>query len=119
MITELPYSGDTPAMRFILNGKLYDTKTSTPTAIARGAEDGNDADDMYTGALSVRYEDVLYRTTRGAFFLHQHRTVKYSKGKPAVVDTADALTPDEAVKWIARDEAMILDATGLELPEEA
>jgi hypothetical protein len=115
--TEYPVTGETPAMQFILDKRSYDTATSTVAAVSRGVM--GDPSDQYPGAESVRFEDVLYRTQKGAFFVHYHRTVKFPKGKPVVEDTAEALTPEHAVWWVQNDRAMVLDATGLPLPEEA
>lgn len=119
MHTEPPVTGNTPTMQFILDGKLYDTASATTAAISRGVLDGSDADYQVSGAQVVRYEDLLYRTPKGAFFVHWHRTAKFDRGKPVVIDEGTALTPDEAVQWVQREKAMILDATGLPLPEEA
>jgi len=105
-------------MKFILNGRTFDTANSTPVAVTRGA--GNYAtDDSGESFEQVRYERMVYRTTKGAFFLHEHRTVKLGKGKPVVIDNAEELMPDEVVGLIRREGAAILDGTGLDLPEEA
>jgi hypothetical protein len=65
-------------------------------------------------------EFVLYRTAKGALFLHDHSTYKYVKGgKPVTEDTAREMTAEQALEWIAGRRAVILDATGLPLPPEA
>lgn len=116
--TEHPANGETPAMQFILKDRRYDTASSTVAAVSRGVT--ADTDSEYPGSESLRFEDVLYRTQKGAFFVHCHRTVKYPKGKPVVEDTAlGPFTPEEAVRWVDREAAMILNPTGLPLPEEA
>jgi hypothetical protein len=69
--------------------------------------------------LDKRYEDVLYRTGLGNFFIHSHETVKFPKGKPVVQDDAWTVTPIEAVDWIKQERAMVLDADGLPLPDQA
>jgi hypothetical protein len=104
-------------MRFILAGRTFDTQTSTTVAIARGhlVPDAPDPSDI----KSVRFEYALYRTGRGAFFVHEHSTTKFRRGKPVVSDHAQELTPEAAVKWITEHSAAIVDATGLPLPPEA
>lgn len=105
-------------MRFILAGRTFDTATSTTVAHARGhltpetPEEGGDV-------RSVRFEHVLYRTERGAFFAHEHSTTKFRRGKPVVSDHAQELSPEQAIKWIADNRAVIVDASGLPLPPEA
>jgi hypothetical protein len=98
------------SMKFVLNGRTFDTATSTVAAVSRGVIDG---------AESKRYENVLYRTKLGNFFVHHHETVKFKYGKPVVDDSAAALTPELAVSWIQSTSAMVLDPTGLPLPDEA
>jgi hypothetical protein len=104
-------------MQFILDSKLYDTATATTVAISRGLVE--DPRGLPEGADSKRYEDVLYRTRAGNFFMHSHETVKFPRGKPVVADSARALTPQGAIDWIQQSGAMILDPAGLPLPEEA
>jgi hypothetical protein len=113
MYTEAPDLGETPAMQFVLNDRLSDTATATIAAV-----DGGTYTDFQTGA-EVRFESVLYRTERGNFFRHVHSTTKHGRGKPVVEDDATAMTVEDAMKWIAESRAMILDATGLQLPEQA
>jgi hypothetical protein len=81
---------------------------------------GYDEEAQRAIAYGVRYEHVLYRTTKGAFFLHEHETTKYYlKGKPIVHDGAFAFAPEKAAEWIQQSGAMVLDPTGLALPPEA
>lgn len=108
------------AVKFILNGRSFDTASSTPAAIVRGAKDAESGIEYhYPGAAQMRFELTLFRTAKGAFFLHDHTTVKYPKGKPVVSDTAMEYTPEKAVKWIVESGAAILDGAGLQLPDEA
>lgn len=110
------------AMKFIINGRSFDTATSETAAVSRGVLDAANHELFtmgYGSADEVRYDHTLYRTAKGAFFLHCHSTSKFRHGKPVTEDSATELTPEEALKWIERDKAMILDPTGLDLPEEA
>jgi hypothetical protein len=107
------------AMKFIIKGSTFDTATSTTVALSRGAYTPDGFHRDYTGAEQVRYEEVLYRTAKGAWFVHLHHTIKYPKGKPVVHDAALALSAGEAIAWISGNGASIIDATGLDLPEEA
>lgn len=108
-------------MLFILNGRTFDTATATPAAVRRGAfvPDDGDIESDYSGAEQVRYENTLYRTAKGNFFLHEHRSMKFPKGKPVIVDHAREFDPEEAVRWIRISDAAILDGAGLPLPDEA
>lgn len=106
-------------MKFILNGRTFDNSTSQTVAISRGSFEPHQFDDEFRGAESVRYEDVLYRTAKGSFFAHHHRTAKYQRGKPVVSDSALELTPETAVQWIENEQAIVVDPTGLTLPDEA
>jgi hypothetical protein len=109
------------AMKFVLNGRVYDTETSVVAAISRGVLDTSsyDAADLPDGASSKRYEKILYRTAKGNFFVHNHETIKYQRGKPVVDDFAQAFTPEDAILWIQSNVAMVVDPTGLPLPDEA
>ncbi len=104
-------------MKFILNGRTFDTQTSHTRAISRGVREPMHYDPP--GAQSIRYEDVLYRTAKGALFLHSHETFKYQRGKPVVSDSASEVTPEKAVEWIEREGAIVIDDSGLPLPGEA
>ncbi len=107
-------------MKFILNGRTFDTSTSSTAAISRGtAGPFSPTIQEYPGSESVRYEDVLYRTAKGAWFVHEHRTIKYQRGKPVVEDGSYELKPDDVLGWIDKNNASIVDPTGLNLPEEA
>lgn len=107
------------AMKFILAGRTYDTSTSNTIAVASGSYSPKESWDDDYPAQSVRYEDVLYLTAKGALFIHAHKTLKFDKGKPVVDDKAEAVTPEEALRWIEKTGARILDPTGLPLPDEA
>ena len=107
------------AMKFILNGRSFDTTTSSEVAISRGAYTPEQWDGDYPGAAQVRYERILFRTAKSAFFVHDHETVKYPKGKPVVSDEARELSLEEAIKWIESQGAAVIDASGLPLPDEA
>ncbi len=106
-------------MQFILDGRLYDTASSVAVAISRGVVESGQWSALPAGAESMRYEEVLYRTKNGNFFVHEHSTVKFPRGKPVVEDVAKALAPQEAVRWVEQNGAMLLDSTGLPLPDEA
>ncbi len=110
-------------MKFVLNGRSFDTATSSPVAISRGVQApdgfGQFWDSRYNGAEQVRFDHTLFRTAKGNFFVHDHYTIKFPKGKPVVEDDATELTPVDAVKWIAENEAAVLDGTNLPLPDEA
>lgn len=113
------------AVKFIIDGRLFDTATASPLAVDRGVlTPGYKLHKWYSGesyaeAEQIRYEDTLYRTGKGALFLHCHATIKFPKGKPVVEDSAGALTPEESVMWISSSGAAVLDGTGLQLPDEA
>lgn len=107
-------------MRFILNGRSFDTAGAVTVAVSRGHTPAlYSTDSMERVSEETRYEKVIYRTAKGAFFLHEHRTTKLPKGKPVVSDEARELSAPEALAWIAENGAAIIDATGLNLPEEA
>ncbi len=120
-------------VKFILNGRSFDTATSSQVAISRGVDGprglhfvaGPEKSRQWLGyedeegAEQVRFEAILFRTAKGTFFVHDHRTIKFPKGKPVVLDDARELTPEEAVEWIVSTGAAVLDGTGLPLPDEA
>ena len=106
-------------MKFVLKGRTFDTSTAISVAIDRGVRVPTHDTDEYFGAESVRFEYVLYRTPKGAFFVHYHDTVKFPRGKPVIEDVAEEVTPEKAVQWIVNHGAMILDTTDLPLPPEA
>lgn len=106
-------------VKFILNGRSFDTTTSSEVAVSRGAYVPEQWDGEYPGAQQVRYERILFRTAKGALFVHDHETVKYLKGKPVVSDEAREISPEEAMKWIEDQGAAVIDASGLPLPDEA
>lgn len=107
------------AIKFIINSRTFDTATSTALAVDRGITDPdyNNA----VGDCEVRFRNVLYRTAKGALFIHFHRSEKRVKGGGpiAFVDYAEARTGEQAVEWIAERQAVVLDAADLPLPPEA
>jgi hypothetical protein len=106
------------AMKFVINGRTFDTTTSTTAAISRGII--QPSYNNFAGDSEVRYEKVLYRTAKGAFFVHNHFTEKFVKGgRPVTSDEALELTPDDAMTWIENEGAVVMDGTGLSLPPEA
>jgi hypothetical protein len=111
-------------MKFILNGRTFDTASSSVVAVSRGSDYAS-SDTQYdpeyqSGAQSRRWEMTLYRTAKGAFFVHDHTTVKFARGKPVVQDEAMELADGEAaLNWIEQFGATVIDSTGLELPPEA
>jgi len=106
------------AMKFIINGRTFDTATASKVAVSRGIN--QPAYNNMVGDSEVRFEDVLYRTAKGAFFVHSHATEKLVKGgRPIVTDEATELFPSEVVKWITDNGAAVMDAAGLALPDEA
>jgi hypothetical protein len=105
-------------MKFVINGRTFDTATSTVVAISRGIKPPDYNNDV--GDHECRYEIVLYRTAKGAFFVHDHSTLKYVKGgRPITEDTVQEMTGDAAVAWIAQFQAMVMNDEGLPLPPEA
>ena len=106
-------------MKFIIKGRTFDTATATVVAISRGSFVPDEQSDPNIGAEQVRFEWVLYRTQKGAFFIHDHESVKYPKGKPVISDDAREVSVEQAVKWISDNGAAVLDETGLPLPPEA
>jgi hypothetical protein len=104
-------------MQFILNGRTFNTETSKTVAVSRGQREPMyyDPDD----ARFIRYENVLYRTANGAFFVHSHETFKYQRGKPVVSDSAWEVDTKMALQWIEQSQAIIIDASELPLPDEA
>ncbi len=104
-------------MKFILNGRTFNTQTSQTVAISRGESEPSEY--ALPVPQNIRYEDVLYRTGKGAFFVHSHKTTKYQRGKPVVSDIAEELTPEVALKWIEYNSAFVVDDSGLDLPDEA
>ena len=105
-------------MQFIINGRTFNTSTSQTVAINRGENTpdihGYGSKDM------VRYEDTLYRTQKGNFFLHSHfSTKRNNKGKPIIEAEAVELTPEKALLWISDTGAIIIDPDGINLPDEA
>jgi len=110
------------AMKFILNGRTFDTATSTVIAISRGVGQPSSFGWPVHTDGETRFEEVLYRTMRGALFTHLHSTTKLAKGgKPITEDSAAERTPEEAVQWIVNEGAVIIDdvGSGLPLPPEA
>jgi hypothetical protein len=106
-------------MKFVLSGRVYNTESSEVAAVYRGSAAAGNWGSLPPDAESIRYEHVLYRTASGNFFVHMHETVKYKFGKPVVEDRAIAYSPEDAVQWIQVHSAMVLDSTGLPLPDEA
>lgn len=110
------------SMKFVINGRSFDTASSSPAAISRGviASDFDSYDKgQWVGAEQVRFEYTLFRTPKGNFWTHDHTTIKFPKGKPVIEDTASEVTPEDAVKWVVQNGAAIVDGTGLPLPEDA
>jgi hypothetical protein len=110
--------GKEEAMQFVINGRTLDTATSIKVAVSRGISPPSHNGLPHDS--EVRYEDVLYRTSKGAFFVHEHRTEKFIKdGRPVVTDVAREFSAQDAVKWIIVRRAAVLDDTGLPMPSEA
>jgi hypothetical protein len=102
-------------MKFILQGRTFDTAASKKVAVSRGMDlprlDNSPSD------CEIRYEKILFRTVQGAFWIHEHSTRKFVKGgKPLIQDKAKEVTPEVAVRWIEEEHAAILDDAGLPLP---
>jgi hypothetical protein len=114
---ENPLLGELEPMRFILAGRLFDTTTSTVAAVTRGVRESG-PHIIHEGAISERFEGVLYRTAKENFWLAEPTISKFARGKPVVEDSARELTLKEAVEWIIEENAMILDDRGFPLPEE-
>src|SRR5262245_52545912 len=96
-------------LRFVFGDRTIDTERCLRVAISRTADE------------TTRNETVLYKTPSGDFFLHHHAVLKSKRGKPFPTDDFRALTPDEAVRWLAESRAILLDAAagGLPLPPNA
>ena len=106
------------AMKFVINGRTFDTATSTKVAVSRGIN--HPVFNNMVGDSEVRFENVLYRTAKGAFFVHHHATEKLVKGgRPVVTDEATEMSGELAVQWITDSGAVVFDAAGLPLPDEA
>lgn len=99
-------------MKFVHGGATYDTATAKPIAVHRGAQ-------QLSEAQQVRFQHTLYRTPKGALFLHEHSTTKYTRGKPVVEDKVRPMNDAEAAAWLEQSGAAILDAENLPLPPEA
>lgn len=105
-------------MKFVINGRTFDTASSTVVAIRRGIS--LPSYNNLVGDHECRYEIVLYRTAKGAFFQHDHSTYKYVKGgRPVTDDSAKEMTPEQAAEWIEDTGAVVHDGKGLPLPPEA
>ncbi len=105
-------------MRFIINGRTFDTATAIEVAVTSGAYVPNQDSD-YRGAEQLRFEHSLYRTSKGSLFIHEHETIKFPKGKPVVSDKAREVSFAEAFEWIQQSGAAVLDDAGLTFPDEA
>ncbi len=106
------------AMKFVINGRTFDTASATRKAVSRGIRHPNY--DGMVGDSELRYERTLYQTGKGAFFVHHHTTEKFVKGgKPVVDDFAEEIGPEVVTDWIASQGAAIFDSDGLPLPPEA
>lgn len=107
------------AIKFIINGRTFDTATSTTLAVDCGITDPDY--NNVVGDCEVRFTNVLYRTAKGALFIHFRRSEKRVKGGGPVVfvDYVEEKTGEEAVEWIAERQAIVLDAADLPLPPEA
>ena len=86
-------------MRRIINGKLYDTETATPLASASSPE----------GRSDYRYwAEDLYRSKRGAYFLHGRGGALSSWAESAGGNTRTGgegirvLTDEQARAWVER-----------------
>lgn len=101
-------------MKFILNGRTFDTASSIRVAVSSGAyAEGEQGDPQ------VRFEHTAFRTAKGSFFIHEHSTTKFAKGKPQARDAAREVSFAELIEWIQASNAAVLDDTGLDFPEEA
>jgi hypothetical protein len=106
------------AMKFIINGRTFDTASSTVVAVSRGINPPGY--NNLAGDSEVRYENTVFRTAKGSFFVHQHATEKFVKGgRPVVTDEAFELDAVAALKWIVDNGAAVIDGEGLPLPPEA
>lgn len=105
-------------MKFVHGTATYDTATAKPLAVSRGAYTPAEGDPRYP-AQQVRFANTLYRTAKGALFLHEHSTTKHARGKPIVEDKVTPMNDAEAAAWLSRTGAAILNADDLPLPPEA
>jgi len=106
-------------MKFIIKGRTFDTATSSVVAFHRGSYIPTEFSGQ-PGVESVRFEDTLFRTAKGTFWVHEHNTAKHMRGKPVVTDEATELVDAAtALRWVQDRGAVLVDDTGLELPPEA
>jgi len=104
-------------MKFVIDGRTFDTAACATVAVSRGIS--LPSHDM-VGDLDIRFEEVLYRTAEGRFFVHEHAAEKSLDGGPGLVtDQARELSPADAAAWILDHDAAVIDATGLPLPDAA
>lgn len=105
-------------MKFVVAGSTFDTGTSKPLAVHRGAFQPAEGDPRHP-AQQVRFENTLYRSSRGTLFVHEHSTTKYQRGKPVTEDKVRPMDTAAAAAWLEQTGAAILDADDLPLPPEA
>ncbi len=97
-------------MKFVINGRTFDTGTSERLAIQRGTLDPDDmVGEGYAGAEHVRFEVALYRTLKGALFLHDRSTALYEDEGPMTIDEARECSPEQAVTWIQEVGAVVIN----------
>lgn len=86
-------------MRFLVKGRVFDTAKSDVVAQCHGEYVPNEFEEHF-GAI-VHYEDVLYRTGKSVFWLHEHHTVQYPDCEPVISDDMILLdSVDDAVRWV-------------------
>ena len=96
-------------LKRIIDGKTYNTDTSTKIASASW------------GAVPETTDGVLYQTRGGAFFVHECFKTSYraEEGwKTKTDDKFDILTAEQAHAWVMEGEVEILDEA-FETPPEA
>ena len=94
----------------IIDGRTYNTDTSTLVAHT------TDIQAEYRGRSDVEFEEKLYLTRTGAWFIVS-REIK-GDGEYGWPD-AWALDRDAAARWLRRPSVDILDENALEMPPEA
>ena len=103
-------------MKFILDGRSFDTVTSSVVAVSQGVYDlSNSGFERRGSAEEVRFKRVMYRTVSGTLFVHYLETYKFANGKPIVRHAAEKIDENMAIAWIQRQGAALVDETGLSL----
>jgi hypothetical protein len=99
-------------MKFVVNGLTFNTMSAAKVAVAPPRTEDDPRGDIV-------YQEELYRTAEGNFFLCRHAMQWLGRDDADEWDEAERLNPIEAVEWLANVGAALIDDTGLPLPREA